>query len=64
MEIQINVQGMHCQACVRRVQKSLEKLADARVVEVTVGAVKVDLLGATQSQVEGAIEQAGFSVAR
>lgn len=60
MEIQIKVDGMHCQACVRRVQKALEKVSGAEVLEVAVGSVRVQ--GATREEVEAAITKAGYTV--
>jgi copper chaperone CopZ len=62
MELQLSVGGMHCQACVRRLQKSLEKVPAARVIEVTVGGAKVELQGASRHDIEAAVQQAGFSV--
>ena len=60
MDIQIKVDGMHCQACVRRVQKAIEKVPGVEVVEVAVGSVRVK--GEQRAEVEGAITRAGFTV--
>jgi copper chaperone CopZ len=60
MDIELKVEGMHCQACVRRVQKALEKAVGVEVIEVTVGQVRAR---GDRSQVEDAVTKAGFSVA-
>ncbi|MCU0657601.1 MAG: cation transporter [Polyangiaceae bacterium] len=60
MDIELKVEGMHCQACVRRVQKALEKAAGVEVVEVMVGQVRAR---GDRAQVEEAVTKAGFSVA-
>lgn len=51
---------MHCQACVARVRKALEKLEDARVREVEIGSAEVDLDPARQNEALHAIEKAGY----
>jgi len=60
MEIKLEVEGMHCQACVRRVQKALEKTPGVEILEVAVGSVRVR--GIPREQAEEAITRAGFSV--
>jgi copper chaperone len=58
--MRIEIAGMHCQACVARVRKALEKLDDARVREVKIGSAEVDLDPARQSEALQAIEKAGY----
>lgn len=60
MEIQLNVDGMHCQACVRHVQKALERLDGIEILEVAVGSVRVR--GASREEVTAAITEAGYTV--
>jgi len=40
--IQLKIEGMHCQACVARVKRALEKVDGLEVVEVQVGAASVN----------------------
>ena len=40
-EITLNIEGMHCGACVRRVNQALERTPGIEVVEVRVGAARV-----------------------
>ena len=40
-EITLNVEGMHCGACVRRVTQALERTPGTEVVEVRIGAARV-----------------------
>lgn len=41
-EIVLNIDGMHCGACVRRVTQTLERVPGAEVVEVRIGAARVN----------------------
>jgi copper chaperone len=61
MEIQLKVDGMHCDACVRRLRKALEKLQGAEILEVSVGTVRVQ--GPPRAEVEAAVIKAGYTVA-
>ena len=40
-EIVLNIEGMHCGACVKRVTQALERTPGAEVVEVRVGAARI-----------------------
>lgn len=40
-EITLNIEGMHCDACVRRVAQTLGKMPGTEVVEVRVGAARI-----------------------
>jgi copper chaperone len=40
-EITLNIEGMHCDACVRRVTQALERTSGTEVVEARVGAARV-----------------------
>lgn len=51
---------MHCQACVARVRKALEKLEGAQVREVEIGSAQVEIDPARQSEALQAIEKAGY----
>ena len=61
-ELNFQIEGMHCDACVRRVTRALEKVPGTEVEEVRVGAARVRAQG---SDVEAqtyltAIQNAGF----
>lgn len=40
-EIVLNIEGMHCGACVKRVTQALERVPDAQVEEVRIGAARL-----------------------
>lgn len=40
-EIVLNIEGMHCGACVRRVTQTLERVPGAQVGEVRIGAARL-----------------------
>jgi copper chaperone len=40
-EITLQIDGMHCGACVRRVTQALQKIEDADVKEVRMGAARI-----------------------
>jgi copper chaperone CopZ len=58
--MRIEIAGMHCQACVTRVRRALEKLEGAQVREVEVGSANVDIDPARQAEALQAIEKAGY----
>ena len=52
-EITLNIDGMHCGACVKRVTQTLEKVPGAEVLEVRIGAARLkadDAEGALAAQ--------------
>jgi copper chaperone CopZ len=58
--MRIEIAGMHCQACVARVRKALEKVEGAQVREVEIGSAQVDLDASRQNEALQAIEEAGY----
>ena len=58
----IAIDGMHCDACVRRVTAALAQLPGVRVQHVEIG--RAEFLGepATYAPVRSAIEEAGYSL--
>jgi copper chaperone CopZ len=56
----ISIEGMHCQACVKRVRMALEKVEGVAVRDVTIGSAVVD--GDVQQQAAAleAIQKAGY----
>lgn len=60
---EIRVTGMHCDGCVRRLEKALSGIADAKVLSVEVGLVEVELATAeARKKVEDAIAAAGYAL--
>lgn len=58
-EITLNIDGMHCGACVRRVTQALERIPGAEVLEVRIGAARVKTVDATQAV--SALARAGYT---
>ena len=56
----IAIEGMHCDACVRRVRMALEKVEGVTVREVTVGSAVVDTDASRQEAALAAIVKAGY----
>lgn len=69
--IQLNIEGMHCSACVRRVRAALATVPGASVQDVKVGQATVEVLAdagadatpdAVRAEAERAVASAGFIV--
>jgi copper chaperone CopZ len=60
--MKLAIEGMHCQACVRRVQKALEKVDGAQVESVEVGSAVVGVPPGQEQQVLEAVRKAGYQV--
>ncbi len=58
--MKISIDGMHCQACVKRVQKALEKVEGTRVEHLDVGSAEVSVDLAGEGAVLEAIRKAGY----
>jgi copper chaperone len=58
--MKLAIEGMHCQACVARVRKALEKVEGTRVDNVDVGAAEVTIDGPREPLVLDAIRKAGY----
>jgi copper chaperone CopZ len=58
-EVTLNIDGMHCGACVRRVTQTLERIPGTEVVEVRIGAARVNAEDA--AQVVAALAKAGYT---
>lgn len=65
IEKSIQINGMNCNHCVMAVKKELSKLT-LESAEVTIGKAKVvfDETKANEAQIEAAIVEAGFEVAK
>ena len=63
--IALEVTGMHCQGCVRSLEKVLGKVPGLRITEVHVGGASVEVEGQPdESALRTAIEKAGFELAK
>lgn len=63
--IELKIDGMHCQACVRRVGLLLGKVDGVTVEKVDVGSATVVLPeGVVRAEVEKAVESGGFQITR
>jgi len=60
--LKLNITGMHCVACVKRVRKAIESLpgADPRSVEVGSAEVAFDPASVTPEVITAAVRRAGF----
>jgi copper chaperone len=56
----IAIEGMHCQACVKRVRMALEKLDGVTVREVSIGSAVIDAGAQQQQAALEAIQKAGY----
>ena len=59
--MKIAIDGMHCQACVMRVRKALEKVHGAQVREVSIGSAELDVDHSHEGAVLEAIQKAGYT---
>lgn len=60
IDMTIAIQGMHCQACVRRVEKAIAGVEGAHVEKVEIGSASVDIDPAKQQAVLDAVRKAGY----
>jgi copper chaperone len=58
--MKIQIEGMHCDACVLRVRKFLAKIPGAHVKEVSIGSAEVELDPEQRNEALLAIEKAGY----
>jgi copper chaperone len=61
-DLRLSIEGMHCEACVRRVTNALGGVKGVRVDSVTVGSAKVefDPAAASPEEIAGAVDRIGF----
>jgi copper chaperone CopZ len=61
-ELTLRIDGMHCGACVRRVTQALQKIENADVKEVRVGAARVAVPGTfPETAITEALAKSGYS---
>ena len=58
--MKLAIEGMHCQKCVERVRKAIDKVDGARVENVEVGSATVSIDPARGGPVLAAIRAAGY----
>ena len=56
----ISIEGMHCEACVKRVRMALERVEGVAVREVSIGSAVIDAGAAQQAAALEAIQKAGY----
>ncbi len=62
-DLQLSIEGMHCEACVRRVTNALAAVKGVRVGAVKVGSAKVefDPASASPEEIAAAVDRIGFT---
>ena len=58
--MKVAIEGMHCQACVQRVRKALEKIEGVSVSDVQVGSAQVTAEPSKEAAVLEAVRKAGY----
>jgi copper chaperone len=60
--MKLAIEGMHCQSCVKRVQKALEKVEGTQVQSVEIGSAEVSPAKGQEEAVLEAVRKAGYAV--
>lgn len=58
--MKLQISGMHCQACVKRVEKALNAVPSAQVQRVDVGSAELSVDALQEAAVLEAVRKAGF----
>jgi copper chaperone CopZ len=58
--MKIQIEGMSCDACVTRVRRTLSKIPDVRVKEVSIGSAEIELSPERLDEALRAIEKVGY----
>lgn len=58
--MKLAIEGMHCQGCVQRVRKALEKVDGVTIQQVDVGSAELIADAAREAAVLDAIRKTGF----
>lgn len=58
--MKVAIEGMHCQACVQRVRKAIEKVKGARVEDVQIGSAVIAIDHEQEPLVLDAVRKAGY----
>jgi copper chaperone len=62
--MRVAIEGMHCQACVRRVQNAIVKVEGASVLDVEIGYADVAVDPKQEEVVLEAVHKAGYKARR
>jgi copper chaperone CopZ len=54
------INGMHCQKCVERIRKAIDRVDGAQVQKVEVGSATVEVDASREAQVVAAVRAAGY----
>jgi len=60
--IKLNIEGMHCQACVNRVRRALEHVDGTDIQEITIGTASVE--APDPEAAIAAVTKAGYPASR
>jgi copper chaperone CopZ len=65
-QLKLDITGMHCPACVRRVRAALEKTPGVTIQSVEVGTAQLayDPAATSPAAIQAAVEKLGFGIAR
>ena len=58
--MKLAIEGMHCDACVRRVRKAIEKVDGTEIQSVHVGSAEVQPAPGREEAVLQAVREAGY----
>ena len=58
--VEIQIDGMHCGGCVKRVEEALKKVPGVKAEKVEVGSARVSVDGTMSEIVIAALERLGF----
>ena len=58
--MKISIEGMHCQACVRQVEKALAAVEAAKVESVEIGSASLSADPSREQAVLDAVRKAGY----
>lgn len=61
VNMKLRIDGMHCQACVQRVSKAIQKVEGVRVEQVEVGSAVVAADPSHEAAVLDAIRKSGYT---
>jgi copper chaperone len=59
--MKLAIEGMHCDACVRRVEKALARVEGAQVEKVEIGGAVVGIDSSREQAALDAIRKAGYT---
>ena len=60
--IHLKIEGMHCEACVNRVKRALERVEDTKIKEVHIGTAAIETLNVEAAL--AAVTKAGYAAVR